>query len=162
MNKIRIFTTGGTIDKVYFDATSTYEVGKPEIARALRDILLSVDIEITPVLRKDSLDINTRDRDKLYQRVLAAPESKIIITHGTDTMIETATSLRGIECKTIVLTGALQPAVFKTSDALFNIGCAFAAAQCASPGVYVAMNGRVFRSDKVRKNRQLHRFVDNC
>lgn len=158
MNVIHIFTTGGTIDKVYFDAKSTYEVGPPNIERVLGEMTLSVSYEVTSLMRKDSLEITDEDRQSIADAVRDCPANMILVTHGTDTMVETAKVLAGIEGKTIVLTGALEPALFKTSDALFNIGCALAAVQTAVPGVYIAMNGAVFPYDKVWKNVEKNRF----
>ena len=159
MKPIRIFTTGGTIDKVYFDANSKYEVGQSEIESSLRASGLSVAFAVTPLMRKDSLELTDADRATIRTAVLEAEESLIIITHGTDTMVKTAESLGEIPNKTILFTGALQPALFKTSDALFNIGCAFGAVQCAKAGIYIGMNGRVFPANNVVKNYELRRFV---
>lgn len=160
MQALRIFTTGGTIDKIYFDAQSEYEVGEPQIGEILRDMNVQLRFEITPLMRKDSLDLNAADRTLIRSAVAAAAEDRIVITHGTDTMTETAAALAGIPDKTIVLTGALNPARFRGSDAMFNIGGALAAAQIAPPGVYIYMNGRVFDARKVRKNRDRNRFED--
>lgn len=160
MQALRIFTTGGTIDKIYFDAQSEYEVGEPQIGEILREMNVQLRFEITPLMRKDSLDLNAADRTLIRSAVAAAAEDRIVITHGTDTMTETAAALAGIPDKTIVLTGALNPARFRGSDAMFNIGGALAAAQIAPPGVYIYMNGRVFDARKVRKNRDRNRFED--
>ena len=158
MDTILILTTGGTIDKVYFDAKSAYEVGPPNISTLLAELNLSISYRIVPVLRKDSLDLTDADRQLLYDHVADCEETRILITHGTDTMVETGISLQSITGKTIVLTGALQPALFKTSDALFNIGCGLTAVQTLDSGVYVAMSGRVFECDKVKKNQRTNRF----
>lgn len=158
MDTILILTTGGTIDKVYFDAKSAYEVGPPNISTLLAELNLSISYRIVPVLRKDSLDLTDADRQLLYDHVADCEETRILITHGTDTMVETGISLQSITGKTIVLTGALQPALFKTSDALFNIGCGLTALQTLDSGVYVAMSGRVFECDKVNKNQRTNRF----
>lgn len=158
MTKIHIFTTGGTIDKVYFDAKSKYEVGPPNIERVLGEMTLSVDYCVTSLMRKDSLEITDEDRRIVSEAISGCSEKLILVTHGTDTMVETAKVLAEIEGKTIVLTGALEPALFKTSDALFNIGCALAAVQTAAPGVYITMNGTVFPYDKVWKNVEQNRF----
>ncbi|MGH8292219.1 MAG: asparaginase domain-containing protein [Gammaproteobacteria bacterium] len=160
MQALRIFTTGGTIDKIYFDAQSEYEVGEPQIGEILREMNVQLRFEITPLMRKDSLDMNDADRARIRSAVAAAAENRIVITHGTDTMTQTAAALAGIPDKTIVLTGALNPARFRGSDAMFNIGGALAAAQIAPPGVYVYMNGRVFDARRVRKNRDRNRFED--
>jgi L-asparaginase len=158
MSDISIITVGGTIDKIYFDAKSEYEVGSPNIAKVLTDFNISITYTVNSLLRKDSLDITEEDRKLLLQTVINDPAEKILITHGTDTMADTAVSLGEIRNKTIVLTGALEPALFKTSDAVFNIGCALGALQALPHGVYIAMNGRIFEGDKVRKNRKLNRF----
>ena len=158
METILILTTGGTIDKIYFDAKSAYEVGPPNISTLLAELNLSVSYRVVSVLRKDSLDLTDADRQLIYDQVGASEEQRILITHGTDTMIETGTALQNIPGKTIVLTGALEPALFKTSDAVFNIGCGLAAVQTLGSGVYIAMNGRVFDCAKVRKNLQTNRF----
>lgn len=160
MKTILILTTGGTIDKVYFDAKSEYEVGPPNIKTVLSELNLAITYRIESLMRKDSLDITDDDRLAIRSAVERAPESRILITHGTDTMVETGKSLDGLTAKTVVLTGALEPALFKTSDALFNIGCALAAVQTAVPGVYIAMNGRIFDSRRVRKNLDKNRFEE--
>jgi L-asparaginase len=160
MNPIKIFTTGGTIDKVYFDAKSTYQVGEPNISRVLSELPLDLDYSVTSILRKDSLEITPEDRDVIVATVQAATENHIIVTHGTDTMVETAKVLREkVPGKTIVLTGALEPALFKTSDAMFNIGCAIAAVQSLPAGAYITMNGRIFESQDVVKDVARSRFV---
>ena len=158
MADILILTTGGTIDKVYFDAKSEYEVGPPNIERVLSELQLSISYRIQPLMRKDSLDMTMEDRTMIREAVIRAPETGILITHGTDTMVETGRHLIGVKNKTIVLTGALEPALFKTSDALFNIGCGLGAVQVSPPGVYIAMNGRIFDCLKVRKNVARNRF----
>ena len=155
---IKIFTTGGTIDKVYFDATSAYQVGPPNIAAVFNELNLGFTYTIESLMKKDSLDLNDDDRNVIYKAVAEDPAERILITHGTDTMVETARILAGIQGKTIVLTGALKPALFKTTDAVFNIGCAVAAVQTMEPGVYIAMNGRVFEHGNVRKNVQFGKF----
>lgn len=152
--KLRVITVGGTIDKVYYDELSTYEVGEPQVLELFREANVDFEYEVESVLQKDSLNMTDEDRQVVRDRVLAAPESFIVITHGTDTMTATAAALKGIEGKTIVLTGSMQPARFRNSDALFNVGTAVAAAQLAQPGVYIAMNGRVFDAGSVRKNRE--------
>jgi len=149
---IKIFATGGTIDKVYFDAMSTYQVGPPNIAAVFEELKLGFTYTIESLMKKDSLELSDADRAIIYEAVKGAPDDKILITHGTDTMVATARRLADIQAKTIVLTGALKPALFKTTDAVFNIGCAVSAVQTLTPGVYIVMNGCVFRHDQVRKN----------
>ena len=158
--QLEIFTTGGTIDKVYFDAKSTFEVGEPQILEVLREANLSIDYQVTSLLRKDSLELTDEDRGSVRQAVQDSTAPKIIITHGTDTMITTAKALAGIPGKTIVLTGAMQPARFHLTDAVFNIASAMMATQILSEGVYIAMNGRIFDPQKTRKNVEKHRFEE--
>lgn len=159
MDPIQIFTVGGTIDKIYFDAKSKYEVGPPNIAEILADLHLELDYSIESLMRKDSLEMTDADRALIRDKVQAATAAHIVITHGTDTMVDTARGLADISDKTIVLTGSLTPALFRNSDAMFNIGTALSAVQLAGPGVYIAMNGRVFDHDKVRKDVEQNRFV---
>lgn len=156
--RLRVITAGGTIDKVYFDAASTYEVGEPQIGPLLRDSNVTFDFVVESVLQKDSLAMTDEDRALIRARVEASPEKHILITHGTDTMTATAAKLQGIADKTIVFTGAMQPARFRDSDAVFNVGCAVGALQVLSPGVYIAMNGVVAAADTVKKNRAASRF----
>lgn len=150
-NPILVLTTGGTIDKAYFDATSQYQISDTMIARLLEVARVTHPFVIEEVLRKDSLELDDQDRAGIAERVAAAPSERIVITHGTDTMTVTAKALAGIAGKTIVLVGALAPARFAESDAAFNLGMAFATAQVAPPGVYVAMNGSVFAAGTVEK-----------
>lgn len=159
MQKIRVITVGGTIDKIYFDAKSTYEVGPPNIAEILEGLHLNPEFTVTALMQKDSLDMTPEDRALILKQVLATPEERIIITHGTDTMVETAKTLSQVRGKTIVLTGALSPALFRNSDAMFNIGCAITAVQIMKYGVYIAMNGQIFGHDNVRKDVAQNRFV---
>src|SRR6478736_3010820 len=154
--QIAIFTTGGTIDKVYFDAKGNYHVGAPMVRELLVHARLGEIPEITELLRKDSLEMTDADRQAIREAVMACPASRILITHGTDTMVATAEALGGIADKTIVLTGALQPGRFADSDAAFNLGLAFGAVQLCSAGVYVVANGQVFLAGKVRKNQDLN------
>ncbi len=159
---IRIFTVGGTIDKIYFDAKSSYEVGPPNIGEILGGLKLNPRFEVTPLMQKDSLDMDDLDRARVKEAVSDTDDRRIIITHGTDTMVQTAEQLGELalaQGKTIVLTGALEPARFKTSDAMFNIGAAITAVQILAPGVYITMNGQVFDYDKVVKDVEQGRFV---
>jgi L-asparaginase len=153
-----IFSMGGTIDKIYFDAKSDYEVGPPRIAEVLREANVLLNYAVEPVMSKDSLDLTEEDRLMLKQRIEADSCRRIVVTHGTDTMIETAKVLSSVSDKTIVLTGSLQPALFRVTDAVFNIGFAIAAAECLPPGVYVAMNGKIFDPRHSRKNVKENRF----
>lgn len=158
--KIAIVTTGGTIDKIYFDAKSHYEVGESEAPRILAESQVDVEREVVNVLHKDSLDITDEDRAMIRRVVEARPEKHILITHGTDTMVETASVLAGMPGKVIVLTGSLTPARFRETDAPFNLGMAVAALQTLRDGVWIAMNGRIFAADRVRKNRERNRFEE--
>ena len=155
---LRIITTGGTIDKIYFDAKSEFEVGDPLIDRVLEEAHAGIEYDIEHLMRKDSLEMTDDDRQAIYQAVERAPERQIVITHGTDSMADTGKALAGIKGKVIVLTGALSPVRFRSSDATFNIGMAVAAVQSLKNGVYIAMNGTVFDALHVRKNREMNRF----
>jgi L-asparaginase len=156
--QLEIFTTGGTIDKVYFDAKSRFEVGEPQILEVLREANLSIAYQVTPLMRKDSLELTDQDREQVRKAVEASTATRIVITHGTDTMTDTARSLTGITGKTIVLTGAMQPARFRFTDAVFNIASAMMAAQTLAEGVYITMNGQVFDPESTRKNVEMNRF----
>lgn len=155
---IQVFTTGGTIDKDYFDARSEYEVGEPQIVDILASANVQADVLVETLFRKDSLDLTDADRAHIAEAVRRCPRERIVITHGTDTMVQTAQALQDAGGKTIVLVGSLTPARFKHSDAEFNIGFAFGAVQALPAGVYVAMNGRLFDPEHVRKNRAANRF----
>lgn len=156
--RIKILTTGGTIDKVYFDAMSEYSVGHPQIEEILDQVNISVRCEIEVLLQKDSIDLTDEDRKLIADRVASDSCNRILITHGTDTMVKTALQLEDIPDKTIVMVGSLTPARFKQSDADFNIGFAMGVVQSLAPGVYIAMNGQVFQPSMVRKNRNANRF----
>ena len=155
---IAILTTGGTFDKIYFDANSEYSIGEPCISSILDEGNVTSEFSIKSILKKDSLDINQKERELIKKSVIECEEERIIIIHGTDTMVETAKFLEEIKDKTIVLTGSMQPARFKKTDAIFNSGFAFAAALSLENGIYIAMNGRIFNSNNVRKNIDLGRF----
>ncbi len=158
--KIKIFSVGGTIDKVYFDSLSEYKVGAPTVREILGGLPIAFEYEIESLLRKDSLDMDKLDRQKVRSAVEQDSCDRILITHGTDTMVETARALVGIPRKVIVLTGAMEPANFKSSDAVFNIGVAVGALNALPEGVYLAMNGRIFNPHSCRKNRSRHMFED--
>lgn len=154
-----VIATGGTFDKIYYDALSDYRIGDPQISGILSDAGVSDgDYTVASLLRKDSLDMDDSDRCKIREFIENNDAARFLIVHGTDTMPETARELAGIKGRTVVLTGAMQPARFKDSDAVFNSGFAYAAARLLSPGIYIAMNGRIFPADKVRKNRDAGRF----
>lgn len=158
-NDCLILTTGGTIDKVYFDAKSAYAVGEPQIADVLHQAHVKRGFVVKPLMRKDSLEMEASDREAIRKVIEDADQTRILVTHGTDTMTETAAFLEGIEGRTIVLTGALLPARFRDNDAIFNIGFAWAAVQVLPSGVYIAMNGSLFRPGEVRKDREQNCFV---
>ena len=155
---IRFVTTGGTIDKIYFDAVSQFEVGDSQVRHILAEGLAAFDYDVIGLFQKDSLDITAADRAELRRFLENDDADRYVITHGTDTMTETATALEGLPGKRIVLTGALSPARFRSTDAVFNIGMAVAAVQLVEPGVYFAMNGQVFAANAVTKNRTENRF----
>ncbi len=155
---IKFLTTGGTIDKIYFDDLSQFEVGESQVQHILAEGLVDFDFEVVPLMHKDSLEVTDEDRRKLHEYIEKDDARRYVITHGTDTMPETAETLQDLEGRTIVLTGALTPARFRQTDAVFNVGMAVAAAQTAAPGVYIAMSGQVFEAGAVRKNRAENRF----
>jgi L-asparaginase len=157
--EILVLTTGGTIDKVYFDAKSEYEVGQSIIGTLLEQAHVGHPYRVREVLKKDSLDMTEEDRQLIRNVIETHADNKIVITHGTDTMTDTAAAINGIENRTIVLTGSLAPARFAMSDAMFNIGMAFGVVQSKPPGVYIVMNGTVFDADKVKKDREANQFV---
>lgn len=159
-----VLTTGGTIDKLYFDALSEYQIGDSVVERLLRTARVALPFRVAELMRKDSLDLTDGDRRAIVDAVAAAAETRIVVTHGTDTMTDTARALagataEGVHGKTVVLVGALAPARFADSDATFNLGMAVATAQVAAPGVWIAMNGTVFDGTKVRKDRTINGFV---
>ena len=160
---VAVLTTGGTIDKVYFDANSEYAVGASVVDELLKEAHVDAPYRVVEVLRKDSLELDDDDRAQVAAAIINCVERCVIVTHGTDTMTKTAASLASIEGKTegktIVLTGALSPARFARSDATFNVGMAFAAVQTLTRGVYIVMNGQVFESGQVEKDSQNNVFV---
>ena len=157
---ILVLTTGGTIDKNYFDALSEYQITDSGIPALLKEARVALPFRVVEIMRKDSLELTDEDRLTIAHAAREAQELRIIITHGTDTMTETAKVL-DLEApgKTIVLTGALSPARFAETDAGFNLGMAFAAVQTAPPGVWITMSGQVFDGLRVRKDREAGRFV---
>ncbi|HBE66958.1 MAG TPA: asparaginase [Planctomycetaceae bacterium] len=155
---VQIFSCGGTIDKIYFDSKSDYEVGEPQIDEIFKRCGVAFEFEIVSLMRKDSLEMSAEDRTVIQSAVESCPASHVLITHGTDTMTETGRALLQVPNKTIVLTGSMTPARFQASDAEFNIGVAVGALMNSAPGVYVAMNGLVFPTDRVQKNRDAGRF----
>ena len=158
MKKLLIVTTGGTIDKIYFDDMSDYQIGEPLIGQILDHLQVGFEFEVNALMRKDSLHITDEDRLIIRDAVAASDASHVLITHGTDSMVKTALLMANIPNKTMVLTGALNPARFRDSDAIFNIGCAVGAVQSLPAGAWIAMSGTVWDPKKVRKNRSKNRF----
>lgn len=158
--RIKIFTTGGSLDKGYSTRESAFLVGEPQVDTVLREANVWLDYEVESLLRKDSLEMTDEDREIIREKVERDSASHILVTHGTDTMALTGRRLKGIRDKTVVLTGAMQPAAFKHSDAHFNVGFALAALQLLPPGVYLAMNGAIFDPETARKTQESDRFED--
>lgn len=157
---ILVLTTGGTIDKNYFDALSEYQIVDSGIPALLKEARVALPFRVVELMRKDSLELTEADRSLIASAAREASENRIVVTHGTDTMTETAKVLAAaVPGKTVVLTGALSPARFAETDAPFNLGMAFATAQVAAPGVYIAMSGEVFDGLKVKKDRAAGKFV---
>ena len=152
---IRLFVTGGTFDKEYDEIHGTLDFRDTHLPEMLEMGRSRVDVRVRTLMMIDSLEMTDADRELIAHNCSEAPESGIVITHGTDTMVDTARVLAAaVPGKTIVLTGAMIPIAFGSSDGLFNLGGALSVAQVLPPGVYVAMNGRVFDWDSVRKNRE--------
>jgi L-asparaginase len=156
--RIKIYTTGGSIDKTYSTQESAFVIGEPQIATILDEANVTVEWEVCSILKKDSLELTDEDRQLILEQIERDPHRHIILTHGTDTMVETARALASVTGKVIVLTGAMQPAAFKRTDACFNVGGAVIAVQTLPEGVHVIMNGQVFDPSSASKNLALHRF----
>jgi len=157
--RIRVFATGGTFDKEYNELTGELFFQRTHLPDMLRLGRCHLEVTVETLMMVDSLEMSERDRELIAERCQQAAEDRIVITHGTDTMERTAAVLGPrFGHKTIVLTGAMVPYTFGSSDGLFNLGTALACAQTLPPGVYVAMNGRCFHWDEVRKNRELGVF----
>lgn len=158
MSSIRIFVTGGTFDKEYNELTGALAFEETHLPEMLQLGRCRVEVSIRTLMMIDSLDMTDTDRGLIVEQCRQAVEPRLLITHGTDTMVETARALAtatpAVEGKTIVLTGAMIPYAFGSSDGLFNLGSALSFVQVLAPGVYVAMNGRCFAWDRVRKNRE--------
>jgi L-asparaginase len=160
---IRIFVTGGTFDKEYDELTGQLYFQDSHLPEMIRLGRSNLKLEIRTLMMIDSLEMTDADREIILEQCRNAPEDRIVITHGTDTMVETARALAAsIRHKTIVLTGAMVPYKFGSSDGLFNLGSALAFAQTLPSGVYVAMNGRYFPADGARKNRQTGMFEEEA
>jgi L-asparaginase len=152
---VRVFVTGGTFDKEYDELRGTLHFRNTHVPEMLRLGRCRIDVAVETLMMIDSLDMSDADRALIAQHCRSCAESQIVITHGTDTMVETAHVLaEAVPGKTIVLTGAMVPYAFGSSDGLFNLGSALSFVQALGPGVYIAMNGRAFRWDDVRKNRE--------
>ncbi|MFT7130073.1 MAG: L-asparaginase [Gammaproteobacteria bacterium] len=158
---IDIFTTGGTIDKIYFDALSEYQIGEPTVGHILGQAGVTEGFVIHSLMSKDSLEVSDADRIIIANAVGNSKASRILIIHGTDTMAKSAEVVLPIaekSGKTVVFTGAMEPARMHTSDAVFNVACAWGALQAINAGVYIVMNGKVFPAGAVKKNRAAGRF----
>jgi len=160
--RIVFIQTGGTIDKDYPRTQKGYafEIKKPAVERILQKVHPNFDYKMIPLLKKDSQDITQKDRERIHVACESADADKIVITHGTDTMLETAQKLDDIKNKVIILTGAMKPEKFVDSDASFNVGTAIGAINILSKGVYVAMNGRIYPWNKVKRNQKTGQFVE--
>tara|TARA_Y100000589_G_scaffold75013_1_gene68527 strand:- start:1155 stop:1640 length:486 start_codon:yes stop_codon:yes gene_type:complete len=157
---LRIFVTGGTFDKEYDEITGNLFFKKTHLREMLDLGRAKIDINISTLMMKDSLEMDDNDRSLVVDNCSKSIESNIIITHGTDTMIDTATSIANAKLnKTIVLTGAMIPYKFGSSDGLFNLGAAIGFVQSLPNGVYIAMNGKYFHYDKVEKNKEIGEFI---
>lgn len=160
--KITFIQTGGTIDKDYPRKMGGYafEIYEPAVKRILERLKPEFDYEIISVLKKDSQDITDDDREKIFQSCMACDNNKIIITHGTDTVIDTAKTLSKITDKLIILTGSFKPERFSDTDAHVNIGVAIGAINILESGVYISMNGRVIPWNRVKRNTDNSRFIE--
>jgi len=159
MKPVKILITGGTFDKEYNEINGALYFKDTHVPEMLKLGRCRLETTIRTVMMIDSLEMSDADRELILENCKKSPEDKIVITHGTDTMAETARVLgQNIHGKTIVLTGAMIPYAFGSSDGLFNLGSALSFAQALPPGVYIAMNGKYFAWDNVRKNRELGEF----
>lgn len=158
---IKILVTGGTFDKEYNSINGELSFNGTHVPEMLKLGRFRLNVKLETVMMKDSLSMTDNDRKEILEECKKSREDKILITHGTDTMVETAKILGGnITDKTIVLTGAMVPYVFGSSDGLFNLGSAIAFLQTLSPGVYISMNGKYYHWDNVRKNKQKGLFEE--
>ena len=155
---LEILTTGGTIDKVYFDKKSNYEVGDPFVEELLHKMNVNISFKVKSLMKIDSLDMTVIHREEILNYIKNSNANNFLITHGTDSIVETAIYLKKISDKTIVLTGSLKPAIFIDNDAIFNVGSALTSAQILKNGVYIVINGQVFNPDNVRKNLEKNIF----
>ena len=155
---LEILTTGGTIDKVYFDKKSNYEVGDPFVEELLHKMNVNISFKVKSLMKIDSLEMTDIHREEILNYIKNSNSINFLITHGTDSIVETAIYLKKISDKTIVLTGSLKPAIFIDNDAIFNVGSALTSAQILNNGVYIVINGQVFNPDNVRKNLEKNVF----
>ena len=158
--ELLVLAIGGTIDKVYFDALSDYQIGPPAATEILQRVKVNFDFNVRQMISKDSLEMTDADRQEILMAVQAYNGKHVLITHGTDTMVDTGQLLKQATGKTVVIMGAMQPAIIKLTDADFNLGVAVAAVQTLSEGVYLCMNGRIYNVDRVVKNRAEEQFQD--
>lgn len=159
--KVKIFITGGTLDKEYNELTAKLYYRDTRISEMLARGRSRLDVDVETLMLKDSLDITENERNSIVEQCQKEPLEKIVITHGTDTMVETAKMLGNTHLKkTIVLTGSMIPNTFGNSDALFNLGSALAFVQVLPEGVYIAMNGKKFDWNNVKKNKEAGRFEE--
>ncbi|MCZ6722533.1 MAG: asparaginase domain-containing protein [Gammaproteobacteria bacterium] len=156
--KIKILATGGTFDKIYYDAKSDFHIGEPMANPILEEANVTFEFEVESILKKDSLEMNDEDRETIRQKVETDACDRIVITHGSDSMIKTAMCLLDIKDKTIVITGAMQPARMRYTDSAYNMGVATMAVQLLEAGVYITMNGQIFDPRSTRKNVAQSRF----
>jgi len=160
-NVIRILITGGTIDKEYDPLRGELTFSKSHLSNMLNQVRCKVRFILEEIMLKDSLEMKGEDREEVLKKCINCSEDRVIVTHGTDTMVETARFLgKNVKSKTVVLVGAMIPYTVGASDALFNLGCAFSAVQALQPGVYITMNGKIFLWDNVRKNKESGKFEE--
>jgi L-asparaginase len=158
---IRILITGGTIDKEYDPLRGELTFSKSHLSTMLNQVRCKVRFILEEIMLKDSLEMRGEDREEILKKCMNCSENNVIVTHGTDTMVETAGFLgKNVKGKTVVLVGAMIPYAFGASDALFNLGCAFSAVQTLPPGVYITMNGNILLWDNVRKNKESGEFEE--
>lgn len=158
MKKLLVLTTGGTLDKVYFDALSEYQVGDAVAGNILTAMNVNFEFDVNEICRKDSLELTDQDRENLKTAIESSDANYVLITHGTDTMVDSANYIGEQADKVIIFTGAMQPAAFSNTDAVFNIGTAVGAFSVAQPGSYIAMSGQVYPASNVFKNYDSRRF----
>jgi L-asparaginase len=158
---VRILITGGTIDKEYDPLRGELTFSRSHLSNMLNQVRCKVGFSLEEIMLKDSLEMRGEDREEILKRCTHCSENKVVVTHGTDTMVETAQFLgKNLRSKTVVLVGAMIPYAFGASDALFNLGCAFSAVQTLPPGVYITMNGKIFFWNNVRKNKKSGEFEE--